>query len=150
GVGDACDNCKNTANYNQDDIDHNGVGDSCELLPAGTNICNTSDVESQRLEPNLDILLDHSGSIQGYDYDYWGAAKNALKTVAGELTSKFNIGFGLFPIGSMSCPATYATALDHINNPKPMSESQFQTMVNATSTNPNGSWTPTHTALKRI
>ena len=30
GVGDACDNCVTTANTNQDDFNHNDIGDACE------------------------------------------------------------------------------------------------------------------------
>ena len=37
GVGDACDNCKRTANQDQNDIDADGVGDACDNCSSKAN-----------------------------------------------------------------------------------------------------------------
>nr|WP_276330575.1 thrombospondin type 3 repeat-containing protein [Bradymonas sediminis] len=142
GVGDACDNCPNTANYNQDDIDQNGIGDACEPLPAGTNICNVADVSSQPIKPNVYILLDNSGSMQGPDY--WDDSKDALYDLSNELTSQFNLGLGLFPGDNRWGIHTRKLAMSSI------SSNAFRSVINSLPNTAVGSHTPTGSAVTDV
>jgi hypothetical protein len=100
GVGTACDNCPGEANPFQEDADGNLVGDHCEPLPDQAPVCLEGSVESQRLKPNIYLLVDFSGSMtepSGGGNTRWQATTAALDALSAGMTADFNVGIGLFP-----------------------------------------------------
>jgi hypothetical protein len=105
-LGDACDNCPMVANFFQEDANMNGTGDHCETtapVPMGP-LCADSTTSSTRLEPNIYLLLDISGSmddpsVPGDDTspDRIVVMKQALDAMAATLINNFNVGVGVFP-----------------------------------------------------
>jgi hypothetical protein len=123
GRGNACDNCVNVANFPQDDVDGNDIGDACEeRLPPGTEICIGANAATSHLKSNLYITLDVSGSMD----ELLGEAKSALDGLAPELLSSFHVGMSVFPGrtsgGNLTC------------NPNNLPRELFDLQVRDTST----------------
>jgi uncharacterized protein YegL len=104
-VGDACDNCPNTANYDQTDSDNDATGDACETQPSG-QICQRKTANFQKVDPNIFIVLDKSGSMAG---PRMNEAKNALDQIAKDLWDEAR--FGLLAFDSGSCPGNFPVLL---------------------------------------
>ena len=94
GIGDACDNCPNTYNPNQVDYNGNNVGDACEDIVPITEVCEDVNLNGTRLKPNVYFMLDASGSMRN---GRWTSVISALNSKATELSTKFNVGMGVFP-----------------------------------------------------
>lgn len=93
-IGDACDNCINTPNKNQVDYNGNGIGDACDTFAIVTEVCEDVNISGTRLKPNVYFMLDASGSMRN---GRWTSVISALNSKAGELSTKFNVGMGVFP-----------------------------------------------------
>lgn len=107
-LGNACDNCPFAANYDQTDSDGNMVGDACEPVPAGQAICDRTASEFMRVDPNIYIILDRSGSMR--NDNKMNQAKTALNTMADQLAAE--VRFGLATYGqSGSCNAAQRLAM---------------------------------------
>src|SRR5690554_395133 len=70
GIGDACDNCPFAANVDQtatagNPMGDNGLmmGDACAPTPGQIAICEEQTTEFERLDPNVYVVLDLSGSM---------------------------------------------------------------------------------------
>lgn len=96
GVGDACDNCPDVYNPDQQDSNGNGIGDACETTPQG-DICETQEGEFTKVDPNIYLVLDKSGSM-AWD-DRMVDAKNALDAMADELADHVRFGMLIYPEG---------------------------------------------------
>lgn len=97
-LGNACDNCPDIANYDQTDSDNNMVGDACEPNPSNIPICDRTESEFMKLDPNIYILLDRSGSMR--NDSKMSKAKSALNTMADQLAGE--VRFGLATYGQRS------------------------------------------------
>ena len=99
GRGNACDNCPTVANFQQDDVDGNDIGDACEArLPPGTEICIGTSAATSHLKSDLYITLDVSGSMD----ELLDEAKTALDDLAPELLTNFHVGMSTFPASNLS------------------------------------------------
>lgn len=101
GIGDACDNCPDVANFDQQDTNDDGEGDACTAEPI--DVCDTQDSDFEKLDPNIYIVLDSSGSM-GND-GKMTEAKNALDTTANALHDQVRFGLLAYPQSSTSCTA---------------------------------------------
>ncbi len=63
GVGDACDNCPNTPNFDQADTDRDGSGDACDPDDDGDGISDTTDTCPGVPGPNTDSDGDGLGDV---------------------------------------------------------------------------------------
>jgi len=107
GIGDDCDNCPNTPNYVQEDSDGDGTGDVCEDQPAGS-ICKRKTAQFKKLQPNIFVTLDKSGSMSGTKMS---DAKRALDQLANNLHK--NVRFGISAYDSSCNPPTLLTIGSH-------------------------------------
>jgi gliding motility-associated-like protein len=96
GILDADDNCPTTYNQNQSDIDHDGIGDACDLdeinvsegfTPNGDGINDTWFINNLVNHPNSSVrVLNSTGAEVFYSKDYqndWnGEYKNTGSVVA--------------------------------------------------------------------
>lgn len=112
GVGDVCDNCPNHYNPTQtaspgNPVDERGIimGDACAPEPNNIPICANQTSEFERLDPNVYVLLDLSGSMRWYPHNNsvapigqqrWDLAKNGLDIVVDELYDDIRFGVGEF------------------------------------------------------
>jgi Mg-chelatase subunit ChlD len=105
-LGNPCDNCDKVANYLQEDSNNDGIGDACTRKPVG-NICKRKSQQFKRLKPNIFIVLDKSGSMEGTKMR---KAKRALDSIANQLHTEAR--FGLLAFESGSCPANFKVLLN--------------------------------------
>lgn len=180
-IGDACDNCPNTPNKNQVDYNGNGIGDACDTFAIVTEVCEDASISGTRLKPNVYFLIDASGSMLECDNkscdDYpsycktvyneyyaqnidwvckettrWDALFTALDSKAGDLSTKFNVGMGIFPYNYHWSGSSYV--YDNFKECIDLSESDtlssFSTGNNCDiATHPRGG-TPLPTALDTV
>ena len=66
GVGNACDNCRNTANMDQKDTDNDTVGDVCDNAPTIPNR-DQADADRDAIPDVLDPDDDNDGVLDGSD-----------------------------------------------------------------------------------
>jgi hypothetical protein len=67
GIGDACDNCPNISNADQDDLDEDGEGDACDTDDDNDGTPDTEDAFP--LDPNEDTDTDGDGIGNNTDTD---------------------------------------------------------------------------------
>jgi hypothetical protein len=58
GIPDQSDNCPETWNPGQDDLDNNGVGDTCDLDDDGDSVLDTADICPQTVFPETVLTTD--------------------------------------------------------------------------------------------
>ena len=153
-LGDACDNCDLVPNYDQTDSDGDDVGDACSPLPSGM-VCDDQMASFERVDPNLFIVLDRSGSMCGtpgnpsanscganFAVDSkWANATRALDAIANELSSEINFGLSSYSNGSADCSSERRLAMG--------SQSAMQIKDSYAGIFPSGA-TPTARALKDV
>lgn len=156
-LGDECDNCPNVANYDQTDTDSNNQGDACSPVPTGM-ICADQTAMFERVDPNLFIILDRSGSMCGTPGDpnqfgcgenfandsKWANATRALDAVSNELSTEVNFGFSFYSDGTNNNSG--CTSVRSLNMGR---HSAAQVKMAYNGLFPNGG-TPTATALKDL
>lgn len=141
GVGNACDNCPEVPNPDQSDSDGNGIGDACEPRPSG-EICATQAGEFTRVDPNIYLVLDKSGSM---DWDNrMHDAKTALDIMADELAGRVNFGLLVYPHGGGNACSRAGTEL------LAMGSYSAQQIKNSYASVTAGGGTPTGGALKQV
>ncbi len=158
GVGDACDNCPNHYNPDQtaapgNPVDDRGIvmGNACAPVPNNIPICENQITEFQRLQPNIYMSLDISGSmgwsISGTNFNppagtsRWDVALQGLNQVFTQLAGDIRYGMGTFPTASATC------GIAHITNIGDYSASEI--LASYQSLSPTGG-TPTRAALLDI
>ncbi|TXD34844.1 VWA domain-containing protein [Lujinxingia vulgaris] len=155
-IGDACDNCPFAANVDQtaspgNPTGPNGlvVGDACAPEPGQIPICEEQTTEFERLNPNVYVVLDLSGSMDwgvGGQNDHsrpnrWERAVAGMNTVTNELAGEIRFGVGSFT-GSCNTNA--------LTNRLSMGDHNATTIQNAyNSLDPNGG-TPLDYALQNV
>ncbi|RDV37632.1 VWA domain-containing protein [Bradymonadaceae bacterium TMQ3] len=155
-IGDACDNCPLAANVDQtaspgNPTGPNGlvVGDACAPEPGQIPICEEQTTEFERLDPNIYVVLDLSGSMGwglGGSNDNsrpnrWERATAGMNAVADELHDEMRFGVGSFSGGCDNSALTNRLA---------MGSHPSQSIKNAyNSLNPGGG-TPLDWALQNV
>ncbi len=138
-LGDACDNCPHAANYDQTDSNNDGQGDACTPTPVG-NVCSTQQSSFTRVQPNIYIVLDKSGSMSGTSIS---EAKSALNTIGDQLASTVRFGMLIYPDTYDECNAPGTEILNMGSH----SAAQFKQSYAGVAA---GGGTPTGGALKQV
>lgn len=97
GLVNAQDNCPLVPNVDQEDWDEDGEGDACDPDPPPMT-CGDALVTSDRIEPNILVVLDQSismGDEIGGD-SKMEIAKGALDTMSNSLADQLRLGMVLF------------------------------------------------------
>ena len=160
GVGDVCDNCPEAPNPDQLDSDTDLSGDACALAPAGP-LCGSQMTTFERVQPNIHIILDRSGSMcdspqmtGGQRFpcagniqpdSKWTLATQALDELGASLANRAHLGLSYY--GASGDPNSYDC--DSVN-PLPMGEhTAAQIAQSYAGLIPSGG-TPTGSALRNV